>query len=336
MFIATYNMDKSADNPLLNELRKRTAGKTTVVTNVPNRRLAWARESGAGEDKDVNRYMDFLDASKFTCALESWFCFENHAKLIICDDLAYVGSANLSWGSKKNFEAGYLVDDPADLDELRDFAERILAKSVPYLNIQGHRDQLILLKFAASVEAYRDAIEESSCDWVSNGAGDADWEPAPNRLSIPAAIAEHIVRANFAAARLHRRANGHPPPAPLHGLVAAVAQCLDELDLLVRRINDGEAIPAELHEEQLSQELVEKYLHTLSNNGSVTEVMAHSVFQDDLQSLLAQNRDRRDSAAALSYESLRELLGAAPNRISDLLRAIEPNPQLQKIRKKFE
>lgn len=71
---------------------------------------------------------------------------------------------NLSWGSKYNFEAGYIVDDAADLDELRDFAGRILGKAVPYLNIQGHRDQRILLEFAANVDSYRAAIEEASCE----------------------------------------------------------------------------------------------------------------------------------------------------------------------------
>lgn len=77
------------------------------------------------ENDTVNDYIAALDPTHFTCSLEPWFCFENHAKIVVVDNIAYIGSANLTNGSKYNFEAGILTDDQNVIAELLEFIGEI-------------------------------------------------------------------------------------------------------------------------------------------------------------------------------------------------------------------
>lgn len=55
--------------------------------------------------------MSVLEHEKFG-SLEVYVNLENHAKLIMTDTIAYIGSQNFSDASEGKFELGFLVKDP--------------------------------------------------------------------------------------------------------------------------------------------------------------------------------------------------------------------------------
>lgn len=52
-------------------------------------------------------YKSKLFPLKIADKAEVYFCFSNHAKIIMTDNIAYVGSSNFSEESADNFELGF-------------------------------------------------------------------------------------------------------------------------------------------------------------------------------------------------------------------------------------
>ena len=90
-------------------------------------RLVHAKEPGPRFREDFDRYEEFIASDLF----ERLLCPRMHMKLVVADgELAYVGSANLTgagMGAKsegrRNFEAGFLLDDPKMIRELLGFTD---------------------------------------------------------------------------------------------------------------------------------------------------------------------------------------------------------------------
>lgn len=90
-------------------------------------RLFHAKEPGPRFREDFDRFPELLESDLF----ERILCPRLHLKCFLIDGTkAFVGSANLTGagaGSKsrrhRNFEAGFLTDDPAALERLMAFAD---------------------------------------------------------------------------------------------------------------------------------------------------------------------------------------------------------------------
>ncbi|MBK1831404.1 phosphatidylserine synthase [Verrucomicrobiaceae bacterium R5-34] len=92
-------------------------------------RLFHAKEPGPRFRKDFDQYPALIDSDLF----ERILCPRIHTKAIVVDGTtAFIGSANLTgagMGAKnpkrRNFEAGFLTDEKAHLDELLDWIDTL-------------------------------------------------------------------------------------------------------------------------------------------------------------------------------------------------------------------
>lgn len=92
-------------------------------------RLIHAKEPGPRFREDFDRYPVLIESDRF----ERVLCPRMHAKIVIVDGkTAYVGSANLTGAGigaksshRRNFEAGFLTEDPAAIEELMAFLDAL-------------------------------------------------------------------------------------------------------------------------------------------------------------------------------------------------------------------
>lgn len=93
-----------------------------LVSNGVAIRLIHAKEPGPRFREDFDQYEELVESDLF----ERILCPRVHTKAVIIDnEIAFVGSPNLTgagMGSKhedkRNFEAGFLFDDPAEIQKL--------------------------------------------------------------------------------------------------------------------------------------------------------------------------------------------------------------------------
>lgn len=92
-------------------------------------RLIHAKEPGPMFREDFDRFPNLLESEHF----ERILCPRMHMKVLIADGaLAYVGSANLTGAGlgakspkRRNFEAGFLTDDAAAIEQLMEELDRL-------------------------------------------------------------------------------------------------------------------------------------------------------------------------------------------------------------------
>lgn len=127
IFILTFNISENNDM-LINQL-KQVSDETTVeiFTNIPQRYEHYfsdrAREQAR---KKIKVYLEHLDPEKYQSIVNTHYCFDNHSKIIMTNNVVYVGSANFSDESKNNFESGFIVYD-------KEFIAFIKNNIIPYL-----------------------------------------------------------------------------------------------------------------------------------------------------------------------------------------------------------
>ena len=110
--ILTYNISRDKSN-LLEELKK--CDKDTeicIVSNIPGR---WEKYFGEWYKnkarKNISLYKSRLSPEKIAEKAEVYFCFSNHAKIVMTNNIAYIGSSNFSEESADNFESGFISKD---------------------------------------------------------------------------------------------------------------------------------------------------------------------------------------------------------------------------------
>lgn len=138
IIIVTFNISKN-DTILLEELKKLDESvSVTFITNLPQRHeiyyKSYQRKTPADRAlENIKDYFNQLDREQYKCDLTVYFCYENHAKIILTENIAYIGSSNFSDESKNNLEAGIIINNEDDIKGLRDkIVPGILAHSVRY------------------------------------------------------------------------------------------------------------------------------------------------------------------------------------------------------------
>ena len=112
IIITTYNISKN-DDSLIQSLKNLNQNQhVKLFTNIPNRFNSYFKNYHKNQAKKlIDNYIKKLDPTSFNCNIEVYFSFSNHSKIIATDSVAYIGSANFSSESKKNFEVGVLFKD---------------------------------------------------------------------------------------------------------------------------------------------------------------------------------------------------------------------------------
>ncbi|MBG9812049.1 ATPase [Bacillus endophyticus] len=140
--IVTYNINTYEPyTNLIKELRKiDKAIPITLILNIPERRENYINKRTGKVDKiavkraaDKIKYtLNVLEREKFG-NLNVFFNFDNHAKLIMTDKTAYIGSQNFSDASHTNIELGIIINGKKSIKNIEEeiFLE-IQNKSIRY------------------------------------------------------------------------------------------------------------------------------------------------------------------------------------------------------------
>lgn len=134
--ILTYNISQKQDSILLQSLEKACQSnvETILITNIPKRFKKYYGDSYAlAAKKTIDVYLKLLNPTLFGANMSTWFLFENHAKIIVTDNMAFWGSSNFSDESADNLECGTITTDKNVIDYLKnDLFPLLKEKSVPF------------------------------------------------------------------------------------------------------------------------------------------------------------------------------------------------------------
>lgn len=134
IYILTFNISSKRDALIdkLTELNHDVMVK--IITNIPQRYETYFSSSARNKAREnISIYMKKLLPAKFDAQIIPFFNFNNHAKIIVTDTIAYVGSANFSDESKDNFESGFIIKDNSFIKFLKDEVfPTLISSSEPY------------------------------------------------------------------------------------------------------------------------------------------------------------------------------------------------------------
>ncbi|MFC7680327.1 phospholipase D-like domain-containing protein [Paenibacillus sp. GCM10028914] len=150
IFVTTYNIS-ARRNELIHSLGEATEhAEVRIITNIPARHDQYfgnaPRERAS---QSIERYTQRLDPSNNE-NLATSFNFSNHSKVIMTENIAYIGSANFSDESDQSRETGFLVRGQ---DLVKVISENLLPilidEGIPYFGSMLD-DKKILLSFLLS------------------------------------------------------------------------------------------------------------------------------------------------------------------------------------------
>ncbi len=134
MRVITYNI-KNESSDLLKAIEKFDETKDVmVISNIPGRFEKYTSQYAKKRAQDnIIKYIEALKPEKFTADFSAFFNFGNHSKIIMTNEIAYIGSANYSDASKNNNECGVIISDIEIIKEIeQQFICTLRDESVPY------------------------------------------------------------------------------------------------------------------------------------------------------------------------------------------------------------
>ncbi len=111
----------NGDKDLLHHIREHRADRTSVIIcRIPSRRDSygdhdWSDENRAKARKDIDEHFRRLAPETLPPKTSVYFNHHNHSKIVATENIAYIGSANFTPGTKANYEAGILLTDPEQI-----------------------------------------------------------------------------------------------------------------------------------------------------------------------------------------------------------------------------
>lgn len=159
IYIVTYNI--SANNPTLLTKLKEASDNTEIklFTNIPSRFNDYYYEWASTKARtQINTYLTKLDPEQFPELFSSYFSFNNHAKIIMTNRIAYIGSSNYSSESANSIEAGVILEDEQAILQIKDMInEEVQPQAESYYAF----DILPLIFQARELEEIRTILSEN-------------------------------------------------------------------------------------------------------------------------------------------------------------------------------
>lgn len=168
--IVTFNISPTTNGGLIKALKKacKAGVNATVVTNIPKRYPNYyGHQYAVSAKRVISDYIRILDSQSFDMRLSAFFDFNNHAKIIMTNNIAYVGSGNFSDESKKNYENGIISTDAAFIRHLwNDIIPDITIEAIPYYQYNIAEAVAALKSATVFCEKARKVIFDSSfAEW---------------------------------------------------------------------------------------------------------------------------------------------------------------------------
>jgi len=92
-----------------------------IITNIPRRFHKYYNQTvKRAARSNISIYLAKLDPEKYNTNISTFFNFNNYSKIIMTNNIAYIGSANYSTESSNNFESGFITRDIEIINQIRD------------------------------------------------------------------------------------------------------------------------------------------------------------------------------------------------------------------------
>lgn len=188
IFILTYNISRDKNYLLksLKECKENTEIK--IISNIPGRWSEYFNNNYSIKAKrNIAVYKNKLNPEQISKKAQVYFCFSNHAKIIMTDNIAYIGSANFSEESAENFESGFITRDKKFINFLEN---DVFPWIIDYSSEYEIDDKLLFLKTAIynSVAMFESIYENFYMNFylLADHRGEEQWyyNTTDNTLSI--------------------------------------------------------------------------------------------------------------------------------------------------------
>lgn len=274
--------------------------KVTIISCIPCCLMNFPHKDSEETRKQITKYYKELSPSNFNNTAEVWLSHRNHAKVVLCDNIAYVGSANFTSGSASNFEAGYITNDPDDVYRLLAFVERIKQRSIHYGKIGTSLIVQRLVQFAADVRWLVEEIIAHNCEDELVYKDVVRPRFILNQFGVPIRVMEIIRAAAQEATRLDTKAELDAIEEPIYdaGITVRLAELMDAMDSIHKQTN----LPAAISADKAAEGLIEKYALHSDDPGSnpALHAEAHEIAE-------ANENERYEAACSELREFVKSL-----------------------------
>ncbi|WP_413404686.1 phospholipase D-like domain-containing protein [Paenibacillus amylolyticus] len=206
IFVTTYNISQNR-KALLNSLKEAAKhAEVRIVTNIPNRFETYYEDKVRKKAREsINNYTKKLNSNDEE-SIDAFFNFQNHSKVILTNNIAYIGSANFSEESSNNRETGFIIRDKNLVQVVIDnLVPIILNESIRYYGNSFEEKKLVFSLLASRLESASIRIEEESYTYVGRFEEVKNynyWDPQlhqeslENVLELLEEVEEEIYRVN--------------------------------------------------------------------------------------------------------------------------------------------
>lgn len=159
ILVITFNISENNDY-LINHLKEsKTGTEIEIFTNIPQRYERYFSDAARQQArKKINVYLDRLDPKKYESLVSTHFCFNNHSKIILTDNVVYIGSANYSDESQRNSESGFIVRDQHFITFIKkNIVPFLKDNSEPYYSDNATRLKILLsIVYSKFINSFED------------------------------------------------------------------------------------------------------------------------------------------------------------------------------------
>ncbi|HEU5066559.1 MAG TPA: restriction endonuclease PLD domain-containing protein, partial [Sphingomicrobium sp.] len=332
--VVTWSIDADEASELLKALRDlRPETKLTLITNLPNRfryyKTEYARANAA---ESITQYLRALAPKNFRCEANVHFCFTSHAKIVTCDSVGYVGSANFTTPSKGKFESGYLTRDRTELAEIESFVDRIKLASIPYFDLQNSKDLQQIVVLISRLPDLVEDVKDACYDYSYNALSD-DYDAAFDfeKFAIPESVIVHLTKLAIACEAAENRGEADDASAAESCFADHYpSRACRELVTEVERINSREWLPQPINESALDSSL-RRDLSYLETDGNADEISDSDEYKERWNDAIEENEKERVGTAERQIKNLiRDLIGLR----ATVQEAFHVNPAIDNASKK--
>ncbi|MDQ0878965.1 hypothetical protein QFZ77_007624 [Paenibacillus sp. V4I3] len=195
IFVTTYNISAQRSKLLQALEDAATHAEVRIVTNIPDRYdQYYGRAPRERAAESIERYTERLDPGQFE-SLATAFNFKNHSKVVMTENIAYIGSANFSDESKRSRETGFIIRGHDLVAKISDNLVPILiGEGIPYFGGMLDDKKLLLSYLLSRMEGAASTIRDELFTFVGHPLEDIEiyniHDPWLTTKSIDALIEE--------------------------------------------------------------------------------------------------------------------------------------------------
>jgi hypothetical protein len=281
----------------------------------------YGRSEEGNSASTISNYYATLNPNNISPRAETYFSHHNHAKIIRCGKKAYVGSANFTMGSLRNFEAGYITDDWSDIRRIDNLIDDIRSRAIPYFRVGPSLHVHQLLQFAADTPWLVEQVQLTAFDEVETYGDETEFRLKLNNFRIPPRVAESLKAALRAAHNLEAKEDGDRELNKSEDARTALGLSVTIDGLL-------EAVGSINSEDELPRKFNSSDTHGMLNDYLLSENPAED--PEYLEAVKAAEEENENERTKIAKEQMSRFLRDLKDASDEIFAAVHPNTPKKK------